>query len=119
MYGQSGMRGKALSSFSNATELLQRLDIQGRVLNEQDLATNTRGPWMQRLLASIYRRVTRKCFWGAAHLRLDATRSLIEPFSGVEPPEGGPPTAAVELAEKAWAQPADGTVRRSRRATNA
>jgi O-methyltransferase involved in polyketide biosynthesis len=66
--------GKSCCSFADAQDLMQQLDLQGRVLNEQDLAADDQGPLVHRLLARLYRRFTRKYLWGAVHLRLDATR---------------------------------------------
>lgn len=62
--------GKSCCSFVDGQDLLGKLELQGRVLNEQDLAADAQGPLLHRLLAKLYRRITRKCFWGAVHLRL-------------------------------------------------
>lgn len=67
--------GKSRCGFVDAHDFIRQLALQGRVLNEQDLAANPQGPLMHRLLANLYCRLTGKRFWGAVHLRLDATRS--------------------------------------------
>lgn len=71
--------GKSCCGFTDAADLLRQLDLHGRVLNEQDLVVDAQGPLMHRLLAKLYCRLTQKCFWGAVHLRLDATRSTDQP----------------------------------------
>lgn len=66
--------GNSCCGFADAQDLMRQLNLQGRVLSEQDLAADDQGPFMHRLLAKLYCRFTQKCFWGAVHLRLDATR---------------------------------------------
>ena len=66
--------GNSCCGFADAQELMRQLDLQGYILDEQDLAADGQGPLMHRLLAKLYARFTRKHFWGAVHLRLDATR---------------------------------------------
>ena len=65
--------GKSCCGFADAQDLMRQLDLQGQVLNEQDLAADRQGPFVHRLVAKLYGRFTRKYFWGAVHLRLDAT----------------------------------------------
>lgn len=71
--------GQSCCSVIDARDLIHKLDLQGRVLKEQDLAAEYQGPLMHRLLAKLYRRITQKCFWGVVHLRLDAVRSINNP----------------------------------------
>lgn len=65
--------GKSAGVFADAEDLMRQLDLQGRVLHEQDLAADDQAPFMHRLLAKFYRRFTHQCLWGAVHLRLDAS----------------------------------------------
>ncbi len=71
--------GQSCCSFVDAHDLIHKLELQGCVLKEQDLAAQYQGLLMHHLLAKLYRRTTQKCFWGAVHLRLDAVRSLNNP----------------------------------------
>lgn len=65
--------GKSCCGFADARDLMEQLHLHGQVLNEQDLAADSQGPFMHRLMAKLYGRFTRRYFWGAVHLRLDAT----------------------------------------------
>ena len=64
--------GNSFSGFRNGKELIKRLNAQGNIVCETDLAAATNGPVLYRWLAKIYRRLTQKYFWGAVHLQLSA-----------------------------------------------
>jgi len=63
--------GKPCVGFTDAQDLLKRLNMNGRTIAETDLAAATKGPLFHRWMAKLYCRVTHKCFWGAVHLRVD------------------------------------------------
>lgn len=67
--------GKSCAGFLDTQDLFKRLNMNGRIIAETDLAAIARGPLLHRWMAKLYSRVTRKCFWGAVHLHLDPVKS--------------------------------------------
>jgi len=68
--------GKSCGGFTDAQDLLKRLNMDGRIIAETDLAAVAKGPLLHRWMANLYCRVTHKCFWGAAHLQINSVNRL-------------------------------------------
>jgi hypothetical protein len=62
--------GKSCDGFADAQDLFKRLNFNGQIIAETDLAAANLGPLLHRWVAKLYCRVTHKCFWGVVHFQV-------------------------------------------------